>query len=99
MTSYTVRARYLDKFGRQWNKKLWKFGTGAKCTKFLKFMSIIDYLRYMFYLHFNTMVQSHLQLVISGESRLDASSLKTEVGVLQRCKLLKVELQFQLCYC
>ena len=33
--------------------------------------------------HFNTMVQSHLQLVISGESRLDASSLKTVVGVLQ----------------
>ena len=25
---------------------------------------------------FNTMVQSHLQLVISGESRLDDSSLK-----------------------
>ena len=48
------------------------------------------------------MVQSHLQLVISGESKLDASSLKrlkTEVGVLQRCKLLKVELWFQLCYC
>ena len=35
---------------------------------------------------FQTMVQSHLQLVISGESKLDASSLKrfkTEVGVLQ----------------
>ena len=35
------------------------------------------------YIHFNTMVQSHLQLVISGESRSDASSLKTEVGVFQ----------------
>jgi len=38
------------------------------------------------YILFNTMVQSHLQLVISGESKLDASSLKrlrTEVGVLQ----------------
>jgi len=37
-------------------------------------------------IHFNTMVQSHLQLVISGESRLDASSfkrLKTEAVVLQ----------------
>ena len=36
--------------------------------------------------HFNTMVQSHLQLVMSGESRFDASGLKkfkTEVGVLQ----------------
>jgi len=28
------------------------------------------------YIHFNTMVQSHFQLVISGESKLDASSLK-----------------------
>ena len=28
------------------------------------------------YIHFNTTVQSHLQLVLSGESRLDASSLK-----------------------
>ena len=28
------------------------------------------------YRNFNTMVQSHLQLVTSGESRLDASSLK-----------------------
>ena len=38
------------------------------------------------YIHFNTMVQCHFQLVISGESKLDASSfkrLKTEVGVLQ----------------
>jgi len=26
-------------------KKLRKFETGAKCTKFLKFMSIIDHLR------------------------------------------------------
>ena len=36
-----------------------------------------------YYIHFNTMVQSHFQL---GESILDASSLKrlkTEVGVLQ----------------
>ena len=35
------------------------------------------------HIHFHTMVQSHLQLVIS---RLDASSfkkLKTEIGVLQ----------------
>ena len=38
------------------------------------------------HIHFNTIVQSHLQLVISGESRLDASSfkrLKTEMEVLQ----------------
>ena len=42
------------------------------------------------YIHFNTIVQFHLQLVISNESKLDASSLKgkkkTEVGVLQLCK-------------
>ena len=41
------------------------------------------------------MVQLYLQLVISGESKLDVSSLKrlkTEVEVLQWCKLLKVEL-------
>ena len=38
------------------------------------------------YIRFNAMVQSHFQLVISGESKLDASSLKrlkTEMGVLQ----------------
>ena len=39
------------------------------------------------YIHFNTMVQSQLlQLVTSGESKLDASNLKrlkTEVGALQ----------------
>ena len=38
------------------------------------------------YIHFNTMVQSHLQIFISGESRLDTNSLtrlKTEMGVLQ----------------
>jgi len=38
------------------------------------------------FIHFNTMVKSDLQLVISGESILDANSfkrLKIEVGVLQ----------------
>ena len=41
-----------------------------------------------------SVASSHIKLIIS-ESRLDASSLKrfkTEVGVLQLCKLLKVEL-------
>ena len=40
-----VICRYLDKFGRQWSKKLWKFRIGAKCTKFLDFVSIINHLR------------------------------------------------------
>ena len=49
MTSYTGTARYLDKinFDDSVAKKLQKFRTGAKCTKFLKFMSIIDNLHYM----------------------------------------------------
>ena len=42
------------------------------------------------HIHFNTMVRSHLQLVASSESRLDASSLKrlkTEVGCYNDVRL------------
>ena len=33
-------------------------------------------------MHLSTVVQSHLQLIISGESKLDASSLKWECYIV-----------------